>query len=151
MDMIIEKEAIELAIAVGLTADETVSLTINMMNCCESLEAAALMEDDQRLYDLSFAVVEQIYGLFDGDELNNVTHTVWNILCWLRQSMGSLIFKKFDFVDIIKYDLTRVSLDKIFSSLNHLLVNYFVDSKHYGQAMRYLEVLNQAIVDNCSV
>lgn len=95
MNMIIVKEAIESAITAGLTVEERVSLTVNLTNCCESLEAAALMEDDQRLYDLSFAVVGQISGL-DGNELNDVTHTVWNILCWLRQSMGSLIYKKFD-------------------------------------------------------
>ncbi len=150
MNMIIVKEAIESTITAGLTVEERVSLTVNLTNCCESLKAAALMEDDQRLYDLSFAVVGQIYGL-DGNELNDVTHTVWNILCWLRQSMGSLIYKKFDLVDIVKHDLTRVPLDKIFSSLDHSLVDYFVEPKHYGQAMRYLQVLNQAIVGNCSV
>lgn len=145
MNTIIAKEAIESAIATGLMVNEMASLTINLTNCCELLEAAVLMEDDQRLYDLSFAVVVGIDGLIEDNELNDVMHTVWNMLCWLRQSMGSLIYKKFDLVDIIKHDLTRVSLDKIFLSLNHVLIDYFVEDKHYGQAMRYLEVLNQAI------
>lgn len=116
--------------------EEIISFTINLNNCCESLEAALLIQDDQQLYYLSFTVAESLK--FNSNE---VAHTVWNILCWVRQSMSSMIYKIFQTSDIIKHDLNDLPMDKIFPCIESNLVLIFTEDKHYQQAVRYLQVL----------
>lgn len=131
-----------------LSSDEITSLStslkrlsVNLKNCGESREAASFMNDEQELYSISIAVAE----LVDGNQ--DLTDTVWSILCWLHQSMGALVYLKFQLEEVIRHDLNEVPISKIMPFIELKIADLFNEDRHYKQAVRYLRVLNEFLIE----
>ncbi|BDA75911.1 hypothetical protein CAL7716_100770 (plasmid) [Calothrix sp. PCC 7716] len=127
-----------------LSKQEMSSLATNLRNCVESMEAGALMVDEQKLYSLSIEVAESIGCAC----VNDVAHTVWNIFDWLRQSLTAMMYLRFDLLDMVKHDLSIVPFSKIMPCIELGLFDLFDEgSKHHKHAMRYLLILNEILIE----
>lgn len=134
-----------------ISPSEISSLVRNLNNCVESSEASSIMKsmDDEELYALCFKIVESIAVNFTCEECNNIAHTTWNILCWLRDSLSVMMYiTKFNPFEMIIHDLNTVSIYQIITRTQLRMVDIFEkDSVHYGHAIRYLSVLNEILIE----
>ncbi len=108
----------------------------------DSLQASSMMSNDELLYEVAYRVACNLVVSDFEFSRNQVAHTVWNILCWLKQSMRSLIYLKSDFYTIVRHDLELVKFDDLFIQIK-LNLNLIFGNKldQQKEAVRYLEVL----------
>lgn len=108
----------------------------------DTLQASLMMSNDELLYEVAYRVACNLVVSDFELSRNQVAHTVWNILCWLKQSTGSLMYRKSDFYTIVRHDLDLVKCDDLFVqiklSLNLIFGNKLDQQK---KAVRYLKVL----------
>lgn len=107
-----------------------------------TLRASFMMSEDELLYEVAYRVACNLVVSDLEFSTNQVAHTVWNILCWLKQSMGSLMYLKSEFYTIVRHNLQLVKFDDLFIQIK-LNLNLIFGNKveQQKEAVRYLEVL----------
>lgn len=129
-----------------LLPEEVLSLTTNLNNCLESMEAGACLSDDEKLYAVALSVAKSI-ELVTADSLNDVADTVWSILCWLRQSMKAMVYLKFQVCEVIRHNTDVAPMDRIFDLTKLEIADLFEEDRLYYQAVRYLSVLDEMLIE----
>lgn len=122
------------------------SLVTSLTNCIESQKTGVLMSDDHQLYAISLFVVESLELKLTRKQRKKIVDTIWSILCWLRQSLSSMMYLRFDVSEIVRHDLDIVAINQLMPMIEYKLVDFFEGkTKYFKHAIRYLLVLNEML------